>query len=109
MSNQKFILGEFKVSIPDYYQQVDSTSDDPEGSIPLMVRTGNAVCFMLLNPIRHDQAIPRDQENLIQGVRQFLGDNHGLIKIETGSDYSYSIVKTLLRKYGERLRSYRGK
>lgn len=34
-------------SVPDYCKQVDSTPEDPEGSVSLMAQSDNAVCFVM--------------------------------------------------------------
>ncbi|MBP3804013.1 MAG: hypothetical protein J6I76_08965 [Oribacterium sp.] len=88
------------ISIPDYYQRVDSMPDDPEGSLPYMVQTENATCFALMFPVDGSQSLPRTQEELIAGIRQFLGENQGLIEVVAEPDYVYSIVKTLKQPSG---------
>ncbi len=88
------------VSIPDYYQKVKSEQEDPDNSIPFMVQTDNARCLAFVYPDVYEHAIPQGEETLIQGVRQFLAGNQGLVEIETGEDYAYSIVKTLKQPSG---------
>ena len=88
------------IYIPDYYQRVDSMPDDPEESMPYMVQTENATCFALMFPVDESQSLPRTQEDLIAGIRQFLGENQGLIEVVAESDYVYSIVKTLKQPSG---------
>jgi len=95
MEKQKITINGKTVFIPDYYQKVDSMPDDPEGSIPYMVQTGNAMCFALIFPVNESESLPRSKESLIEGIRGFLGENQGLIEVGTAEDYVYSIVKTL--------------
>lgn len=70
-------------------------ADDSANSIPYMVQTGNAMCFALIFPVDESQSLPRAKETLISGMRQFLGENQGLIQVEAAGDHVYSIVKTL--------------
>ena len=42
MDIQELHVNGKSVSIPKYYQRVDSMPDDPEGSLPYMVQTENA-------------------------------------------------------------------
>ncbi len=93
-------IDEMSVSIPEYYQRVDPMPDDPKDSIPFMVQTENAVCLLMVTPIALEQTIPRNKEDLLRGVRRFLGDNQGIIAVDTGDIYAYSIVKTLKQPSG---------
>ena len=88
------------VSIPSYYQRVDSMPEDPENSVPYMAQTENAMCLALLFPIDESKSLPREKEALIAGIRQYLGPNHGLIQVEVSEDRAYSIVKTLKEPSG---------
>ena len=88
------------VCIPGYYQRVDSMPDDPENSAPYMVQTENAMCFALVFPVDESKSLPRTKEALISGIRQFLGENQGLIQVEAAEDHVYSIVKTLKEPSG---------
>ena len=95
MKKQIITINGKNISIPEYYQKVDSMPDDPEGAIPYMVQTENAMCFALIFPEDESKSLPRNKESLIAGIRQFLGENQGLIQVETADDHVYSIVKTL--------------
>ena len=95
MKTQNVTINGRTISIPDYYQKVDSMPDDPADSIPFMVQTGNAMCFALIFPVDESKSLPCTKESLISGIRQFLGENQGLIQVEAAEDHVYSIVKTL--------------
>ena len=100
MNYQNVTINGTTISIPEYYQKVDSMPDDPVESIPYMVQTGNAMCFALIFPVDESKSLPRTKESLIAGIRQFLGKNQGLIQVEATEDYVYSIVKTLKEPSG---------
>ncbi len=100
MEIQKIEMVGMTVSIPDYYQKVKSEQGDPDNSIPFMVQTDNAMCLAFVYPDVYEHAIPQNEETLIQGVRQFLAGNQGLVEIATGNDYAYSIVKNLKQPSG---------
>lgn len=100
MSNQRITINNNYFFIPDYYQKVDSMPGDPEGSVPYMVQTKNAMCFAMIFPIDASQAMPKSKEALISGIRQYLEENQGLIQVEAGEDHVYSIVKTLKEEGG---------
>ena len=91
----RVIIGDAEVAIPSYYQQVDSMPNDPEGSVPLMIQTDNAACFVVLYPIDESREMPRDKETIVAGIRPFLGDDQGLIEVGAGDDFAFTIVKTL--------------
>ena len=100
MNYQNVTINGTTISIPEYYQKVDSMPDDPAESIPYMVQTGNAMCFALIFPVDESKSLPRTKESLIAGIRRFLGENQGLIQVEATEDYVYSIVKTLKEPSG---------
>ena len=100
MKYQKVTINGKAILIPDYYLKVYSMPDDPEGSVPYMVQTGNAMCLVLAFPVDESASLPRNREDLITGIRQFLGDNQGLIQAEAAEDHVYSIVKTLKEPVG---------
>lgn len=100
MNNQNVIIGGKVVSIPNYYQRVESMPEDPEGSVPFAVQTENAMCVVFLYPVDESQSLPRRKEALVNGIRQYLGENQGLIQVDAGEDYAYSIVKTLKEQGG---------
>ena len=100
MEYQNVMVNGKTITIPEYYQKVDSMPEDPKESIPFMARTGNAMCFALIFPVDESKSLPRTKEALISGIRQFLGENQGLIQVEATEDYVYSIVKTLKEPSG---------
>ena len=95
MENQDVMINGKTVTIPAYYQRLNSMPEDPEGSVPYMVQTENAMCFAMLFPVDESKSLPRNKNSLIAGIRASLGDNQGLIQVEAAGDYVYSIVKTL--------------
>ncbi len=89
-----------KLSIPTCYQQIDLMPEDPEGSIPLMAQSDNAVCFVMLQEIDQQEAMPFDDpQSVIEGIHECLSDEQGLIEVQAGGydgeRWIYSIVKTL--------------
>ncbi len=89
-----------EISIPEYYQQVDSDPEDPENSLSFAAQTEYARCFVLITPVDYSKSLPRKQEDLIEGIRQYLHENQGFIKVDTGDDYVYSIIKTMKEPSG---------
>lgn len=100
MNTQNLTIEGTAVALPAYYQRVDSMPDDPENSVPYMAQTEHALCFVLVYPVSREQALPRDKDMLISGIREYLSDKQGIIQVETGEDYVYSIVKTLHQPSG---------
>ncbi len=100
MGTKKVVVNGETILLPEYYQRVESMPDDPEESVPFMVQTENAACFVLLFPVGESQSLPRRKEDLIAGIRQYLGENQGLIQVETDESYVFSIVKTLKEPSG---------
>ena len=100
MEKQTIFVNDEKIIIPKYYQKVDSMPGDPENSIPYEVQTENALCMVFISAVDYSRQLPREQDELIGGIRQFLADNQGLIKVEVGKDYVYSIVKNLRKPSG---------
>lgn len=93
-------LGDTRLIVPDYYQQVDSMPEDPVGSVPLAVQTENAMCLVMLQEIEPQEAMPfGNPQSVINGIHECLGDDQGLIEVEAGGDegsrFIYSIVKIL--------------
>lgn len=100
MDKRQIKLDSEDVLVPSYYQQVESMPEDPEGSIPLMAQSDNAVCFVMLQEIARDEAMPFDDpQSVIDGIHECLREEQGLIEVEAGGQdgdrYIYSIVKTL--------------
>lgn len=100
MDYQEVSIRNHTIQIPVYYQKVDSLPDDPEESIPFMIQTENASCFVLAFPIPLTKAMPQDKEVVISSIRSFMGANQGLIQVEADDDKVYSIVKTLKQEGG---------
>ena len=100
MKTQEVDVQGMMISIPAYYQKLNSMPDDPEGSVSYGAQTEHAECFSLLFPIAASQAMPRDKEAVIVGIRQCLGEDQGLIQVEATENYVYSIVKTLKQPKG---------
>ena len=100
MNTQDININGKTITIPDYYQKVDSMPDDPENSVPYMIQTGNAMCFALIFPVDESKSLPRTKDSLISGIRSFLGENQGLIQVEAGEDHVYSIVKSMKEPSG---------
>ena len=100
MEVQEVNIQNMAIKIPAYYQRVDSMPDDPENSVPYMFQTENALCFALIYPISESKAMHRDQDAVIRGIRQCMGDNQGLIQVEASKDRVFSIVKTLQEPSG---------
>ena len=100
MKYQNVTINGKSISIPEYYQKVDSLPDIPEDSVPYMVQTENALCLVLISAADYSKSLPKDKASLIAGIRQYLGENQGLIQVETAEDYVYSIVKTLQEPSG---------
>lgn len=100
MEARQIVIGQCEISIPDYFQQVDSIPGDPEGSISLMAQSDNAVCLVMLQPVSAEDAMPFDDPQIvIDGIHECMSEDQGLLEVETGGDkgnrYIYSIVKTL--------------
>ncbi len=100
MEKKNILINGEKLSIPAYYQQVKSEPGDPDNSIPLVVNTEYARCIAFASPVDYSKALPRKQEDLIDGIRSYLADNQGLIKVVSEKDYVYSIVKNLKEPHG---------
>lgn len=95
MKNKTVTIGTMQVAIPEYFQQVDSTPDDPPQSVPFMARSENAICFVLAYPMPQEYAMPLQSELVIDGIHECLGEDQGLIQADAGKDYVFSIVKTM--------------
>lgn len=100
MEKQNITVNGESVLIPDYYQKVDSMPGDPENSVPYEVQTPNAGCIAFVSAVGFERSLPRDIDELTGGIRHFLADNQGLIKVVSENDYVYSIVKNLKDPHG---------
>ncbi|MBR2295083.1 MAG: hypothetical protein IJ869_04915 [Clostridiales bacterium] len=87
-------IDDMKINIPDGYREIKPLPEDPEGSVPLVMQTDNALCFVLVHPTDMSGALPGDKKELIEGIRQFMSPDQGIVAAECGKDHVYSIVKT---------------
>ncbi len=94
-------IGTFDFVMDDLYQKVESLPDDPPASVPFMVQTEMAVCFVMLRPIPANKTMPfGNPQAVIDGIHQCLSNQQGLIKVDAGQTnkgnrFIYSIVKTV--------------
>ncbi len=100
MEKKKITINGEDLCIPAYYEQVESEPYDPENSIPFVVNTDHARCIAFVAPVDYSKALPRKQEDLVDGIRANLVENQGLIKVATGKDYVCCIVKNLKEPHG---------
>lgn len=100
MGSQSIVIKGHTIFIPDCYKKVDSMPEDPENSIPYMVRTDHAACLALIFPVDSSESLPRTKVSLIEGIRTFMSENQGLIQAETYEDRVFSIVKTMKKISG---------
>lgn len=100
MEKQKITVNGESIFIPKYYQKVDSMPGDPENSVPYEVQTPNAGCIAFVSAVGFERSLPREIDELTDGIRHFLDDNQGLIKVVSENDYVYSIVKNLKEPHG---------
>ena len=100
MKKQAISVNGVNIFIPEYYKKVDSMPGDPENSVPYEVQTENAGCIAFLSAVDYSRQLPREKDELISGIRHFLAENQGLIKVDVGKDYVYSIVKNLREPRG---------
>lgn len=58
-----------KLSIPEGYLPMQPMPDDPPGSLPLGMEGPSAMCFLMVFPIPHEQAMPYDDpDEVIEGI-----------------------------------------
>ncbi|SEG30239.1 hypothetical protein SAMN04487934_11451 [Eubacterium ruminantium] len=100
MRKQIISINGVDISIPEYFQKVDSMPGDPENSVPYEVRSENAACIVFVSAEDYSKALPREQEELVNGIRHYLADNQGLIEVVEKNDYVFSIVKNLKEPHG---------
>lgn len=100
MTTQAVKIKGMNISIPGYYQSVKSMPGDPEDSKPYIVQTNDATCFIVMNPIEKEKAMPFDEQMVIDGIHKILDHHQGLIEVKKGQDYIYSIVKDYQEKSG---------
>lgn len=106
MGNIAITVGDAAVSIPDYYQVVQSMPDDPPASVPVMTQTGMGTAFALFYPMPSEYAMPYEGvQDVIDGIHAALAEDQGLVQVangRTGQDkpYIFSIVKTRVEELG---------
>ena len=91
---RRSVLRNQTIFIPDYFDRGQSMPNDPKDSVAYMVQSEYATSLALLYPTDESASLPRTKGALINGVRQFLAENQGLIQVEAEKDYLYTIVKT---------------
>lgn len=100
----KLNVGEITCVVPDYFQQIDSAPDDPEGSVTIMTQSEMALCFALLYPLRADEAMPFDEAMVIKDIRQMLDKSQGIVEVRSDENkdrrFIYSIVRSLKEENG---------
>lgn len=71
------------IAIPDWFAKMNSMPDDPLLSFPYGYETENAGCFVMIQPIQLEQAMPFEHpEAVVEGIHHDLGDNQGLIDVK---------------------------
>ena len=94
MKLQQVKIGEMDISIPAYYGEMKAQPDDPENAKVFAVCSEHTMCFIRIYTIEEGAAMPLNQDAVIQGIHDCLAENQGLIQVECGKNYIYSIVKT---------------
>lgn len=95
-------MGNNQLSLPTNFVQVDSLPNDPPESRAFMRQSEGTDAFVLVYPVPMSQAMPFDApQNVIDEIHGALGDDQGLIEVETGvtasgKNYIYSIVKSAM-------------
>ena len=91
-------MTEFRV--PERYQPLDSDPGDPPYLKAYGYRTPGALCLVKCVPFGSRYAMPYGRpREVIDGIHDDLGDDQGLIEVETGRTkagrrFLYSVVKT---------------
>lgn len=93
-------VGTGAISLPDYWQELQSLPDDPPGTRVVGQQTEVSEAMVLVSPIG-DQGyfMPIDQQAVLQGMRPALAQSgSGLVEADTGTTTSgepfvYTIVK----------------
>ncbi len=97
---------EVMVKIPLDYQKLDTLPTDPANSVAYGKRGQAFMCFLIMNPISSQNAMPYDNEKMvIDGIHGVLNNDQGLIEVKSGltqgqRKYIYSIVKTKVMPSG---------
>lgn len=87
------------INLPYEFQPMKSMPEDPKDSVVYGKQTSSATCIAMLYYINKEDAMPYNNEKIINGIHNTLGDDQGLIEVNSGSTknnkkYVYSIVKT---------------
>lgn len=99
-------IGDIALNIPDFFVRIDSSPEDPAGSIPFAAQSDNAVMFALFSEISLNEAMPfKKADTLIKDIHKSLADNQGIIEANTGKTTAgnpcvYSIVKNRMEPAG---------
>lgn len=97
----KLNVGEITCVVPDYFQQIDSTPDDPEGSIAIMTQSEMTLCFALLYPLRADEAMPFNEAMVIEDIRQMLDESQGIVEVKSGENKGQRFIYSIVRSFKE--------
>lgn len=106
MGNIAVTVGDATISIPDFYQVVESMPDDPPASVPVMTQTSMGTDFALFYPMPSEYAMPYEGvQDVIDDIHASLAENQGLVQVANGrTDHSrsfiFSIVKTRVGEHG---------
>ena len=101
-----FMLDGKNFSIPVDYLKAKSLPDDPPGSIVFEKDTEDATNILMFFFIEQLEALPfDDKDGLIASLHHCLGENQGIIAVNTGKTKAgvpvvYTIVKTLKQPSG---------
>lgn len=97
---------EVMIKIPLDYQKLDTLPTDPANSVAYGKRGQSFMCFLTMNPISSQNAMPYGNERMvIDGIHGVLNNDQGLIEVKSGltqnqRKYIYSIVKTRVMPSG---------
>lgn len=88
------------IYIPAEYQTIELEADAPQGAEGYEIITDNTYGYVVIMPQDLSKSLPREQDNLVKGIRHYLKENQGLVEVVTCDDYVYSIIKTLQDPFG---------
>ena len=100
MEKKKINYNDKTIFIPDYYEEAELSPEAPEGIIAFTTDTEHAYCVVQISQEDYSKSLPRVQKDLLEGIRMYLGENQGIVKVEVGDDYVYAIVKNLKEPRG---------
>lgn len=96
-----------EIPMPDVYERLKRSPDDPDGSVTYATATSQALAMVRVWPIPEGEwVMPLDDpQSVIASIHEEHSDNQGLIAVESAKTSSgarciYSIVKTLLEPMG---------